>query len=87
MRAHELGLIPTTDEELRELKAKRDAKKFMAQRERERQRPKDDDLMRQKVFGMSKEFKPGMTLVTARKGRGPAREVKVEVVKRRRVKP
>lgn len=88
MRAKELGLFPTTPEQLRELQEARAAKKFAEQRERERRRTQNHDLERERVFGTSREFRPGTTSATVRKGArpGPARQVTVEIVNRRRPK-
>ena len=86
--AKECGYFPTTSDEVAKVKLDREATKFQAELRRQRQRPREDALERDQVFGKDiRTLKPGMISPLNLKGKNRTGrgEVKVEVIHRRRL--
>ena len=82
LRAMELGLHPTSEEDRNRVRLNREAKQFVRKNESRRHRPSDSDLERGRVFGMEKAIKPGTVIVRAARS-GKTKPVQVEVRKPR----
>ncbi|TXN76620.1 hypothetical protein FV228_00255 [Methylobacterium sp. WL18] len=82
LRAMELGLHPTSEEDRNRVRLNREAKQFVRKNESRRQRPSNSDPERGRVFGMEKAIKPGTVIVRATRS-GETKPVQVEVRKTR----